>query len=460
MLEKHKAAVYVLSNKGLLVFAHSAHPEVGFQGPAGTVRAGESPVDAAVRELEEETGLLAHASDLELLGIFEHDMRPFRAERQLRHAFLLVQSDDAQDEWAHWERHSDSPNEQAIEFQFHWEPLHRFLPTLLAVGQGAPIRPLCTQDPETGPRRLEYQFLHAAVRRAAMERRQWLGKLLLDFKPDAIDRLDAVASDPVVGSLLEHVAYMAKAASDDGADPTTVFELLEAVLRVPCGTSLLVLPKHLCSEVADHDHETPLILATSRAVEAAQNAPADEWLAALSLLDHVGSTATLEGCLGIVVDFGIKEPPNPTRSFTHSGVLGTAHGERVAGEVQLAETMLREATRTWLNHAFAALQPAGFSDGQYWSPWRHRLLPAQDILQAAFVSSLLCQFFDHCRCSEVSLDKAYAESRLQAESQVLRDNLAPLTQALEQIDNVALRAVLSEDINRALNLHKRPGIPS
>lgn len=458
MVEKQKAAVYVVSPKGLLVFAHSAHPEVGFQVPAGTVRAGEAPIEAAIRELEEETGLRAGAGDLEFLGVFEHDMRPFREERQIRHAFLLRIEGKTQDRWAHWEEHPDSPGEVPVEFQFHWEPLHTFLPALLSVGQGAPIRTLSTQVADSEPRRLEYKALQELVRAAAVERRQSLGRLLKDFQPDSAALLTTSSADLVVGSLLEHVAAMAKALSQDGQESAPVDELLDAALKVPSGTPLIVLSKELCHEVAEHEYETPLYLATAGAVAAAQRVPMGEWLAALKLLDHVGCNATLDGCLGVVVDLGTKKLLEPTNSYTLSGVPGTVYCEHVASELRLAETLLHEATHTWLNYAFAAVQPRGFSDTKYWSPWRHKQRPAYGILQATFVFSLLCQFFDRCLASDKvgPVDKAYAESRLKVESQVLRDNLATLTQALGEIEDVALRAVLAEDLNRALNL--RPDI--
>jgi 8-oxo-dGTP pyrophosphatase MutT (NUDIX family) len=458
MVEKEKAAIYVLSKKGLLVFAHTAHPEVGYQVPAGTVRAGEAPVDAAVRELEEETGLRICADDLKFLGIFEHDMRPFRAEKQLRHAFLLSIEEQMQDRWVHWEEHPDSPDNEPVQFQFHWEPLHKFLPALLSVGQGDPMRPLSTQSPKGGPRRLEYLAIQESVRTVALARRQSLARLLQDLQPGATDRLKARYADPVVGSLLEHVACMAKSQIQDHREPTPVFELLEVALEVPRGTPLLVLPKELCYEVAEHDYETPLYLATAEAIAAAHRASTDEWLSALRLLDHVGCSATVGGCLGVVIDLGAKKLLEPTNSYTLSGVPGTVYCEYVASELRLAETLLHEATHTWLNFAFDALQPGGFSDAMYWSPWRHKLRPAFGILQATFVFSLLCQFFDRCLASDKVglIDKAYAESRLKVESQVLRDNLATLTQALEEIEDVTLRAVIAEDLNRALNL--RPSI--
>jgi len=70
MMEKKKVVVYVISSRGLLVFAHGAHPEVGYQVPSGTVRERETPLAAAMRELKEETGLQADSDKFTKLGIF------------------------------------------------------------------------------------------------------------------------------------------------------------------------------------------------------------------------------------------------------------------------------------------------------------------------------------------------------------------------------------------------------
>ena len=54
-----KAVCYVVQDGHLLVFTHLRHPMhvTGVQVPAGTIKAGEAPDWAALRELHEETGL-------------------------------------------------------------------------------------------------------------------------------------------------------------------------------------------------------------------------------------------------------------------------------------------------------------------------------------------------------------------------------------------------------------------
>jgi len=156
MIEKQKVVVYVISSRGLLVFAHGAHPEVGYQVPSGTVRERETPLAAAMRELKEETGLQVDSAKFTKLGIFNHDMRPFKAERHIRHAYLLQFEDQTINRWTHWEMHPDTHDAAPVEFHFHWEPLHRFLPSLLSVGQGIPIARLCTKPSLKKICRLEY----------------------------------------------------------------------------------------------------------------------------------------------------------------------------------------------------------------------------------------------------------------------------------------------------------------
>ncbi|WP_374777511.1 NUDIX domain-containing protein [Streptomyces sp. NBC_01310] len=74
---KEKVLVYVVRDDRLLVFRHTDHSygQVGIQVPAGSIRPGETPAAAALREAREETGL----SDFKIvrkLGETEHDLGP------------------------------------------------------------------------------------------------------------------------------------------------------------------------------------------------------------------------------------------------------------------------------------------------------------------------------------------------------------------------------------------------
>jgi 8-oxo-dGTP pyrophosphatase MutT (NUDIX family) len=84
-----KAVCYVVASDRILVFTHDDVPLTitGVQVPAGTVGDGESPADAAVRELVEETGI--HAEVVRLLGTADYDLAPMRPEIARRHFFQL-----------------------------------------------------------------------------------------------------------------------------------------------------------------------------------------------------------------------------------------------------------------------------------------------------------------------------------------------------------------------------------
>lgn len=84
-----KVVAYVVHEGRLLVFSHDAFPlvEVGVQVPAGTIECGETPEQAAVREVAEETGLRARV--VRALGVENYDVRPSRPEVHERHFFHL-----------------------------------------------------------------------------------------------------------------------------------------------------------------------------------------------------------------------------------------------------------------------------------------------------------------------------------------------------------------------------------
>lgn len=68
---RRRVLVYVERDDGLLVFEHRDYPEAGIQVPAGGVHQGESLIEAARREVHEETGVTID-TELTLLGTHEH----------------------------------------------------------------------------------------------------------------------------------------------------------------------------------------------------------------------------------------------------------------------------------------------------------------------------------------------------------------------------------------------------
>lgn len=84
-----KVVGYVVHDGRLLVFAHNDFPldVLGVQVPAGTIEPGESPQDAVVREVAEETGLSTRV--VHNLGVEIFDMWPSKPELHERHFFQL-----------------------------------------------------------------------------------------------------------------------------------------------------------------------------------------------------------------------------------------------------------------------------------------------------------------------------------------------------------------------------------
>ncbi|MFD4371866.1 NUDIX domain-containing protein [Streptomyces sp. NPDC058486] len=131
---KAKVLCYVVRDGQLLVHRHTDFPweEVGVQVPAGSIRDGETPETAALREAREETGL----QDFKIvrkLGVAEYDMTPYRRELQLRHVFHLELTEPTPQRWASQEDHDGE--QQPTRFECFWIPLETA--HVLQSGQGA-----------------------------------------------------------------------------------------------------------------------------------------------------------------------------------------------------------------------------------------------------------------------------------------------------------------------------------
>ncbi|MGY5309188.1 NUDIX hydrolase [Nocardia gipuzkoensis] len=131
---REKVVVYVVRDGKLLVFRHPdfSWEEVGIQVPAGSIRVGETPESAALREAREETGL-SEFKIVGKLGEADYDISPYRFEVQHRHFFELKLCEDAPDRWASQEDH-DGESEPTW-FECFWIPLEAAY--VLQSGQGA-----------------------------------------------------------------------------------------------------------------------------------------------------------------------------------------------------------------------------------------------------------------------------------------------------------------------------------
>lgn len=97
---REKVLCLVVRGSSLLVFDHADVPDAGVQLPAGGVEAGETPADAAVRELWEESGLQLTAPR-HLVSYRWEAQLPERFTRQVCHAYAFAAPADLPDTWTH-----------------------------------------------------------------------------------------------------------------------------------------------------------------------------------------------------------------------------------------------------------------------------------------------------------------------------------------------------------------------
>jgi len=132
-----KVVAYIVRRGRLLVFAHpdEGFDESGLQVPAGTVRSGELPEVAVLREAREETGIDGLRIE-RFLGVAEYDLRPYADAVHVRHFFQLsVPERELPERWHAYER--GDGDAEPIRFELYWLPLARA--HVVAAGQAALI---------------------------------------------------------------------------------------------------------------------------------------------------------------------------------------------------------------------------------------------------------------------------------------------------------------------------------
>jgi 8-oxo-dGTP pyrophosphatase MutT (NUDIX family) len=131
---KDKVLCYVVRDGRLLVFRHTDHSyeKVGIQVPGGSIKPGETPAEAALREASEETGLTGFEI-VRKLGVTEYDLTPYRYEVQNRHVFHLELAEATPERWTSQEDHDGEA--EPTHFECFWIPVQAA--HVLQSGQGA-----------------------------------------------------------------------------------------------------------------------------------------------------------------------------------------------------------------------------------------------------------------------------------------------------------------------------------
>ncbi len=125
-----KVYAYITRGNRLLVFRHTRFPEAGIQVPGGTLEAGEAPSSGALREAEEESGLMGLRLR-RFLGVQELDMTPYGLDQVHRRFFYHLGLDGAAPEtWIHYEMNPSDGEPTPIEYEFFWADLPDGVPPL------------------------------------------------------------------------------------------------------------------------------------------------------------------------------------------------------------------------------------------------------------------------------------------------------------------------------------------
>jgi 8-oxo-dGTP pyrophosphatase MutT (NUDIX family) len=142
-----KVVIYITQGEKLLVFRHSQFPEAGIQVPAGTVRVGENPLEAALREACEETGL--YMDELIPYGKLGEDILQYEDDTGIssihRHFYQFEFIGHSSNTWLHREIDPSDGSPAPIEFELYWVR-HPDETPVLAGDQGIMLARLSLSD--------------------------------------------------------------------------------------------------------------------------------------------------------------------------------------------------------------------------------------------------------------------------------------------------------------------------
>ena len=129
---RRKAFAYITSGTRLLLFTQPDFPLAGVQVPAGTMEPGETPAQAALREVTEETGL-ADLRIVQWIGRAMFDARPYgRNEFNDRWFFHLRCDGEVAEASDYGEGSPADGSTGPVRFRFFWADLRTDLPELIA----------------------------------------------------------------------------------------------------------------------------------------------------------------------------------------------------------------------------------------------------------------------------------------------------------------------------------------
>lgn len=457
--EKHKVVVYVISREHVLAFYHSDYPEVGYQVPAGTVESGETPQQAAKRELFEEAGLDVPLERFNLLGVESHDMRPFKRELHKRTFYYVTVDEQVSGTWLHHELHANSQADAVpTKFHYEWISTRYDINGLLSVGQGK----LFSEIPGVGKGvlsfpRVEYSAINAALQVFRAERIASINGLL-SLLPDnyVFERDQSVWGEVRKArySALEQAFYsITKGVEHQQNDQlSNGIALLESLPCVPNDSIYISL--HSKQYVYSSDFESPPYLSAFNAVDEVDEEKRSKLLQAIEVCKSLGFGDTVENQVGSICILHEKDLLSATDSYTLSGLPSTVYCDYVDNVYRLAEIVLHEATHNWLNEALRAYGVKLGQDSKYHSPWRKKLRPAVGILHAALVFSRLIGFFQTliARNELSEYERVYFKRKLAAERLVIIEHVEMLVEVLALLEHVpAVKCVIAEEINRVIN---------
>lgn len=120
-----KVLAYIIRSRGttteFLVHIHRDFPEAGIQVPAGTIDEGESPEQALLREIAEESGL-AELEIVRKIGVFDY-FAAHSGQYHRRHVFELSPKDEIPEQWDHIVTSGEA--DAGLIFRYFWMDVAR-----------------------------------------------------------------------------------------------------------------------------------------------------------------------------------------------------------------------------------------------------------------------------------------------------------------------------------------------